>query len=155
MLKNTIKTLLAISLLMVVLLTAGCDSGADAQRVPGLTSDAVVKTFYDAAKNNRMSEAGLYVSASSKSDPKTVLKFMTGQSGVDQIKNSNILSVNQVTQQDSYAVVAVTMQEQSSLKITIKPVGLEKIGGEWYIVDLDQVYADAKYNVLLQLLGNI
>ena len=71
------------------------------------------------------------------------------------MKNSNILAVTEVTRQDNYAVMAVTMQEQDSLKITIKPVGLEKIGGEWYIVDMDQVYAGAKYKVLLQLLGNM
>jgi len=145
------------SLLMVVLLIAGCGggSGSGIQRIAGLTIEGTVKTFFDAAKNGRMNEAALYVSAASKSDPQTVLKFMTGQTGVEQIKNSNIFSINQVAQQGNYAAVVVTLQEQNSFKLTIKPIGLEKINGEWYIVDSDQILTDAKYKVLQQLLGNI
>lgn len=154
MFKNSMKSLLAVSMLLIVLLIAGCgDSGA--QRIAGLTTDGVVKTFFDAAKNGRMNEAALYVSPASKSDPQTVLNFMTGQNGVEQIKNSNILSIKEVTQQGNYAAVVVTLQEQNSFKLTIKPVGLEKIGDEWYIVDSTQILADAKYRVLFQLLGNI
>lgn len=157
MLKNSMKSLLAMSLLMVALLIAGCGggSGPGVQRIAGLTTEATVKTFFDAAKNGRMNEAALYVSSASKSDPQTVLKFMTGQTGVEQIKNSNIFSIKQVAQQGNYAAVIVTMQEQNTFKMTIKPVGLEKINGEWYIVDFDQIYTDAKYKVLQQLLANI
>ena len=155
MFKNSMKSLLAMSLLMVVMLVAGCGGGSGAQRIAGLTTDGVVKTFFDAAKNGRMNEAALYVSSASKSDPQTVFKFMTGQAGVEQIKNSNIFSIKQVTQQGNYAAVIVTLQEQNTFKMTIKPVGLEKVNGEWYIVDFDQIYTDAKYKVLQQLLANI
>ena len=156
MFKNSMKKLLAVSLLMVALVIAGCGgSGPGVQRIAGLTTEGTVKTFFDAAKSGRMNEAALYVSSASKSNPQTVLKFMTGQTGVEQIKNSNIFSIKQVTQQGNYAAVIVTMQEQNTFKMTIKPVGLEKINGEWYIVDFDQIYADAKYKVLQQLLANI
>lgn len=157
MIKNNMKKLLAMSLLLVVLLVAGCggSSGAGLQRVAGLSTEGTVKTFFDAAKNNRMNEAGLYVSAASKNNISTVLKFMTGQTGVEEIKNSNILSIKQITQQGNYAVVVATIQEQNSFKMTIKPVGLEKTNGEWYIIDFDQIYTDAKYKVLQQLLANI
>lgn len=156
MFRKSIKSLLAMGLLLTVLLVAGCgSSGSGLQRVAGLTTEGTVKTFFDAAKNNRMNEAGLYVSAATKNNISTVLKFMTGQTGVEEIKNSNILSVKQVTQQGNYAVVLVTIQEQNSFKMTIKPVGLEKTNGEWYIIDFDQIYTDAKYKVLQQLLSNI
>jgi len=157
MFKNSIKNLLALSLLMVMLLVAGCGggSGSGIQRVAGLSTEGTVKTFFDAAKSGHMNEAALYVSAASKADPNTVLKFMTGQTGVEQIKNSNIFSIKQIAQQSNYAAVVVTMQEQNSFKMTIKPVGLEKINGEWYIVDFDQIYTNAKYKVLQQLLANI
>lgn len=102
-----------------------------------------------------MSEAGLYVSNASKNDPKTVLKFMKGQSGIQEIKNTNIVSIKQVAQESNYAAVVVTIQEQNTVKMSVKPVGLEKINGEWYIVDFDQIYNGAKYKVLQQLLANI
>jgi hypothetical protein len=41
------------------------------------------------------------------------------------------------------------------MEVTIKPVGLEKVNGEWYIVDFDQIYNDTKYKVLQQLMANI
>lgn len=156
MIKNNMKKLLAMSLLLVVLLVAGCgSSSAGLQRIAGLTTEGTIKTFFDAAKNNRMNEASLYVSAASKNNIPTVLKFMTGQTGVEEIKNSNILSIKQIAQQGNYAAVVVTIQEQNSFKLTIKPVGLEKTNGEWYIIDFDQIYTDAKYKVLQQLLANI
>ena len=156
MFKNNMKSLLAMSLLLVVLLIAGCGgSGSGLQRIAGLTPEGTVKTFFDAAKNNRMEEASLYVSAASKNNIQTVLKFMTGQTGIEQIKNSNIVSNKEIAQQSNYAAVVVTVQEQNSFKMTIKPVGLEKVNGEWYIIDFDQIYTDAKYKVLQQLLANI
>jgi len=158
MFRNSMKLLLVIGALVGVMLVSGCggsDSGTGVQRIAGLNTEDTVKTFFDAAKNNRMNEAGLYVSAASKTNAQTVLKFMTGQSGMDQIKNSNILSIKQLTQQGNYAVVVATIQEANSFKMTIKPIGLEKVNGEWYIIDFDQVYADAKYKVLQQLLSNI
>jgi len=156
MLKKSVKTMLVFSLLTILLVIAGCGGGGSSvQRVKGLTPDGVVKTFFTAAKNNKMTEASLYVSPASKSDAQTVLKFLTGQSGIEQIKKSNLFSVKLVAQQGDYAAVIATLQEQDSLKFTVKPIGLEKINGEWYIVDFDQIYNDAKYKVLQQLLSNI
>lgn len=157
MVKNSMKNLMVISMLLVVLLIAGCGGGAESglQRIMGLNTEDTVKTFFEAAKNNRMNEASLYVAAASKNNAQTVLNFMTGQAGMDQLKKSNILSIKQITQQGNYAAVVVTIQETNSFKITIKPVGLEKMNGEWYIVDTDQIYTDAKYKILQQLLSNI
>ncbi len=154
--RKSIKSLLAMSLLFVVLLIAGCgSSGSGLQRIAGLTPEGTVRTFFDAAKNNRMDEAGLYVSAVSKNNIQTVLKFMTGQTGIEEIKKSNILSIKQIAQQGDYAAVLVTIQEQNTFKMTIKPVGLEKVNGEWYVIDFDQIYTNAKYKVLQQLLANL
>ena len=155
MFKRNVRILLAASLLIIVALVAGCGGGSGLQRVPGLSPTETVTTFFDAAKNNRMEEASLYVSAASKSDPNTVVKFMTGQSELTQIKNSNIMSIKQVAQQGNYAALLVTTQEQNTFKINMKPVGLEKVNGEWYIIDFDQIYTNAKYKVLQQLLANI
>jgi len=156
MFKNSMKSLLAMILLLTVFLIAGCgDSESGMQRITGLTTEGTVKTFFDAIQNDRMNEAALYVSSASKADNETVLNFMTGQTGVEQLKNSNIISVKEVTQEGNYAVVVATLQEKNSIKITIKPVGLERINGEWYIIDLDQIYTNAKYKILQQLLSNI
>lgn len=155
MFKRNVRILLAASLLLIIALVAGCGGGSGLQRVPGLSPTETVTTFFDAAKNNRMEEASLYVSAASKSDPNTVVKFMTGQSELTQIKNSNIMSIKQVAQQGNYAALLVTTQEQNTFKINMKPVGLEKVNGEWYIIDFDQIYRDAKYKVLQQLLANL
>lgn len=155
--KNSMKNVMVMSMLLVVLLIAGCGGGNESglQRIMGLNTEDTVRTFFEAAKNNRMNEASLYVSAASKSNAQTVLNFMTGQAGIEQIKRSNILSIKQITQQGNYAAVVVTIQESNSFKITIKPVGLEKVNGEWYIVDADQIYTDAKYKILQQLLANL
>lgn len=155
--KNSMRNVLVISMLLVVLLIAGCGGGTETglQRIMGLNTEDTVKTFFEAAKNNRMNEASLYVSTASKTNAQTVLNFMTGQAGMEQLKKSNILSIKQITQQGNYAAVVVTIQETNSFKITIKPVGLEKVNGEWYIVDADQIYTDAKYKILQQLLSNL
>lgn len=156
MFKRNVRILLAASLLLIIALVAGCGGDSSGlQRVPGLSPTETVTTFFDAAKNNRMAEASLYVSAASKSDPNTVVKFMTGQSELTQIKTSNIMSIKQVAQQGNYAALLVTTQEQNTFKINMKPVGLEKVNGEWYIIDFDQIYRDAKYKVLQQLLANL
>ncbi|HWR06805.1 hypothetical protein [Sporomusa sp.] len=149
------KFVLFAVLIMALLVTAGCGGGADLTRQSGLSPEEVVHTFFDAAKGNRMNEAALYVSPASVSDTKTVLKFVTGQSS-SSIKNSNLLSVKKVAQQGNYvATVATLQQEQNSLGFEIKPVGLEKIDGEWYIVDYDQALRDVKYKVLAQLLSGL
>lgn len=142
-------------LCLALLITAGCGGGGSQyKRVSGLSPEQVVHNFFDAAKGNRMNEAALYVSPASTGDTQTVLKFVTGQSSAT-IQNSNLLSVRKVAEQGNYAAVVVTMQQQNSINLTIKPVGLEKINNEWYIVDYDQVFRDAKYQVLAQLLKNI
>lgn len=151
--KKSLKTVAVVCLLLIVVLVAGCGGGSGAKRITGLSPDGVVKTFFDAAKNNKMNDAGAYISPTSAGDAKTVVKFMTGD--LDQIKKSNLISAKLAGQQGDYAVVATTLQEQDSFKFTVKPVGLEKINGEWYIVDFDQIYRDAKYKVLQQLLANI
>jgi hypothetical protein len=151
-LKN--KLVLAAVLVITLLVTAGC-GGSDVTRQPGLSPEQVIHSFFDAAKGNRMNEAALYVSPTSASDTKTVLKFVTGQSSTT-IKTSNLLSVKLVAQQGNYAAAVATLQqEQNSLNLIIKPVGLEKIDDEWYIVDYDQALREAKYKVLAQLLTRI
>ncbi len=148
------KFVLVAVLMMILVVTAGC-GGSDVKRPSGLSPEQVVHSFYDAAKAKRMNEAALYVSPASINDTQTVLKYVTGQSGAT-IKKSNLLSVKIVAQQGNYAAAVATLQsEQNSLSLTVKPVGLEKIDGEWYIVDYDQVYRDAKYRVLAQLLKGI
>ena len=148
------KLILAALLVITLLVTAGC-GGSDVTRQPGLSPEQVIHSFFDAAKGNRMNEAALYVSPTSASDTKTVLKFVTGQSSTT-IKTSNLLSVKLVAQQGNYAAAVATLQqEQNSLNLIIKPVGLEKIDDEWYIVDYDQALREAKYKVLAQLLTHI
>ncbi|MDF2570622.1 MAG: hypothetical protein K0R55_2226 [Sporomusa sp.] len=150
------KFILVAVLIITLLITAGCGGGGSKlERQSGLTPEQVVHSFFDAAKGNRMNEAALYVSPASVGDTQTVLKFVTGQSS-SSIKNANLLSVKKVTQQGNFtAVIATLQQEQNSLGIVIKPVGLEKINGEWYIVDYDQVFRDAKYQILAQLLKGL
>ncbi|MBP2663192.1 MAG: hypothetical protein H6Q71_1140 [Firmicutes bacterium] len=151
------KFLTVAVLMMALLLTAGCGGGNDSNltRQANLSPEAVIQNFFEAAKSSRMNEAALYVSPTSVGDTQTVLKFVTGQSSAT-IKNANLLSVKIVAQQGNYAAALATMQtEQNSLNLVLKPVGLEKINGEWYIVDYDQIFREAKYQVLAQLLKGI
>ena len=151
------KFLTVAVLMMALLLTAGCGGGNDSNltRQANLSPEAVIQNFFEAAKSSRMNEAALYVSPTSVGDTQTVLKFVTGQSSAT-IKNANLLSVKIVAQQGNYAAALATMQtEQNSLNLVFKPVGLEKINGEWYIVDYDQIFREAKYQVLAQLLKGI
>ncbi|SMC93522.1 hypothetical protein [Sporomusa malonica] len=150
------KFILVAVLIMALLVTAGCGGGgAKLKRQSGLSPEEVVHSFFDAAKGNRMNEAALYVSPTSIGDTQTVLKFVTGQSSTT-IKNANLLSVKKVVQQGNYAAALATLQQgQNSLSIVIKPIGLEKVNGEWYIVDYDQAFRDVKYQVLAQLLKGL
>ncbi len=142
--------------ILAVLTVAGCGGSGGAKRITGLDPNGVVKTFFAAAKDNQLNEAGLYVSPSSRSSSGSTLKVIADQLGIANLSAANLLSTKQVAAQDNYAVVVATMQNaQDSMKVTVKPVGLEKIDGEWYIVDFDQIYNDAKYKVLQQLLANI
>lgn len=150
-----IKIFMALTLLMLTIIIGGCGSSG-VQRVAGLSTDGVVRTFVDLAKQNKLNEAALYVSPSSTADSTAVLNFMTGQDGLAAIKNATILSLNQVAQQGNYAVMLATLQQEpNSMKLIVKPVALEKIDNEWYIVDINKVYTDAKYSVLAQLLSKI
>ena len=156
MANRKLTLILVVSILVIVLATAGCGGGSGVQRVSGLSSDDVVKTFFNAAKSGQLNEAALYVSPSSKNDPRTVMKYLTGLSGLEELKNANLLSLKKVTEQGNYAVVVATLQpEQNILGLTVKPVGLEKINGEWYIVDFNKIYQDSKYQLLQQLLSKI
>ncbi|MEG6586890.1 hypothetical protein [Dendrosporobacter sp. 1207_IL3150] len=155
MVKKSFKTLAVVSLLLIVVLVAGCGGGGSgAKRISGLSPDGVVKTFFNAAKSNNLNEAKLYVSPVSSGDVKTAIKFMTG-SGLTEIQKSNLASIKLAKQQGDFAVVVATLQEENSFRFTVKPIGLEKIDGEWYIVDFEQIYQNAKYKVLQQLLANI
>lgn len=145
----------ALTLFLLVAVIAGCGGGSDLSRVKGLSSTAVVDTFFNLAKAGKMEEAGLYVSDSSRNNARAAAKFISGEAGLKQLKKSSLLSLQQVAAQDNYAVVAATLQEQGTLKVSVTPVGLEKVDGEWYIVDLEQIYQNAKYQVLNQLLKNV
>lgn len=149
------KIILVAVLMLALLVTAGCGGGSGLKRQANLSPEGVIRTFFDAAKNNRMSEAALYVSPTSVGDMQTVLKYVTGQTKAS-VKKSNLLSVKIVAQQGDYAAALATLQtDQNSLSVAFKPVGLEKIDGEWYIVDSDQIFHQAKYRILAQLLSGI
>jgi hypothetical protein len=157
--KTVLKMTAVLTLLIMMILAAGCGGsggGDGVKRITGLAADEVVKTFFDAAKGGRLSEAGLYVSPSTANDPKVVIKYLTGKSGLEDIKNANLLSLRKVAEQGNYAAVVATLQTaQNSANIVVRPVGLERVGGEWYIVDFDKIYQDAKYQILQQLLSKI
>jgi len=151
--KRKSKALLAVAMLLILALIAGCGGGSSAQRPSGLAPDTVVKSFFDAAKANKLNDAALYVSPDSVNDTKVVIKYVTGQSALNELKNYNLLSVKKVAQQGDYAVVLATLQETNSFKVSAKPVGLTRANDEWYIVEFDKIYQDAKYKVLQQLMS--
>ncbi len=154
--KSMLKMTAVFTLLIVVLLAAGCGGGSGAKRITGLSADGVVKTFFEAAKSDRLNDAALYISPSTANDPRVVIKYLTGKSGLEDLKNANLLSLRKAAEQGDYAVVVATLQtEQNSFNVVIRPVGLEKINGEWYIVDFDKIYQDAKYKILQQLISKI
>lgn len=153
MVKKIARLFTMVSLLAFVFTAAGCGGGQTAQRISGLTPDNVVKTFFDAAKSNHIGEAALYVSDVSKSNPQTVLKYVTGQTDVQQLKDTNLILAKQVVAQGDYAVVAATLEKSGSFQL--KAIGLERVAGEWYIVDFDQILNNAKYSILRNLLSNI
>lgn len=152
--QKRLKLIVALFLVVIAFAAAGCGGGG-AQRILGLSADGVVQTFFDAAKAGNTNEATLYVSPSTLNDPSTVYQYLTGQNSLSSLKNANLLSLRKVAEQGNFAVVVATLQlQQNSLNVTVKPIGLEKINGEWYIVDNNQIYQDAKYHLLLQLLSN-
>lgn len=157
MLYNKHVKLAAALLVMIALLAllAGCGGGSGVQRIAGLSPDGVVKTFVTAVKADKLDEASLYVSPVSKSDPKTVAAFLSGTDGLGDLKTNNIAALKVLAQSGDYAAVVLTLQQENTFKLTVKPVGLERINGEWYIVDLNQIYQNAKYSVLAELLKRI
>lgn len=148
--KFTKITALVVMLVLVGLL-AGCGGGSAAKRITGLAPAAVVETFFNLVKSSSTNDATAYVSPASRSDVKAVMNL----SSLSEIKNSNLLSAKVVAQQGNYAVVSATMQAKDSFKISVKPVGLEKIDGEWYLVDFDSIANNAKYQVLQGLMSKI
>ncbi|EAX47657.1 hypothetical protein TcarDRAFT_1079 [Thermosinus carboxydivorans Nor1] len=155
--KQLLKATSLMAILVMVALLAGCGGGGSAaKRLTGLAPDAVVQAFFDAAKNNRLNEAALYVTPDSRRDTRALIDFLSGQNGLAELKQANLVKVTKVAEQGNYAVVLATLQtEPNSFKLSVKPVGLEKIDGEWYIVDFNNIYENAKYQVLAQLLKNI
>mgnify|MGYP000936438447 CR=1 FL=1 len=91
--RNRISAVAAIGVLLLALLAAGCGGGSSVQRVSGLSADAVVQTFFEAAKNGQYNEAGLYVESSSANDPKSVLKYLAGKTDLEQLKTAKLVSL--------------------------------------------------------------
>lgn len=149
------SVLLAAAMLLLLALAAGCGGGG-VKRIMGLAPAEVVKTFYDAAKNGNTAEAALYLSPDAAGNMEAVTKSLTGKLSLKDLRDANLLSVKEVARQDNYAVVVATLQRaQNSADVIVQPVGLEKINGEWYIVNPDKIYHDVKYQVLAQLLQKL
>lgn len=138
-------TLFSALVLVFFFTLTGC-GGPGVARITGLSPDKVVQTFYDAAKSSKMNEAALYVASESRS---------AGTDELGSLQNMNLLSVRKVAEQGDYAVVIATLQQQNSINISVKPVGLEKKDGEWYIVDINSIYQNAKYSILASLLSKL
>jgi len=153
MFKKKTTMVAVVAMVTLLALLAGCGGGGG-KRITGLSPDGVVKTFVNAAKVGKLNEASLYVSPTSASDPKAIAEFITGD-GLGELKTANLAAVKVVAQSGNYAAVVATLQQENTFKITVKPVGLERIDGEWYIVAFDQIYQNAKYGVLAQLMRGI
>jgi predicted small lipoprotein YifL len=153
-----VKKVMGLFLILVLfaLVIAGCGKGPDLHRIPGLTPDKVVATFHDLAKNQKYAEAALYVSPTSLASIKGVSSFLKNDLGLSDALNSNLLSVKVIGSSGDFAAVLATFQDGvNSTKFTMKAIGLEKINGEWYIVDNNTIYQNAKYKILQNLLSGI
>ncbi len=141
----------------VMALIAGCGGGGTSvHRITGLTPEKVVATFHDRAKDQNFAEAALYVSPTSLTAIKGVGNFLRNDFGLSDVVGSNLLSVKKIGENGDYAVVMATLQDGlNSAKISVKTIGLEKINGEWYIVDNDTVFRDAKYKLLQDLISSV
>lgn len=143
--KLKLNIAMVVLLLVSIFAITGCGGGSNATpRIMGLAPDGVVKTVFDNVKADRMNDAKEYLAPNTLGD-KTVIQEM---------KNSNLLFVKTVAQKGDYAVVLATLQQQNS-NLSVKPVGLEKINGEWYVLDVNNIYNNAKYSILQRLLTNI
>jgi len=144
------KLKLHITTMVIVLVSvfalAGCGGdSAGAPRINGLSPDGVVKTVFNEVQANKMNDAKEYLAPNTSGD----------NASIQVMKNSNLISVKTVANQGDYAVVVATIQQQNTTNFSVKPVGLEKINGEWYILDLNNIYNNAKYTLLQKLLNNI
>ena len=134
-----------VMLLVSIFALAGCGGGgAGAPRINGLTPDGVVKTVFNEVQTDRMNDAKEYLAPDTTGD----------NASIQAMKNSKLISVKTVANQGNYAVVVATMQQENSTNFSVKPVGLEKINGEWYILDVNNIYNNTKYALLQKLLNN-
>lgn len=141
----------AVAMLLLVFVVAGCGGGGG-KRIMGLTPTGVVQTFYSEARDGHTGTAALYLAPDNGGSTAAVVKSLTSKLSLQDLKSTNLLAVKEAAQQDNFAVVVATLQVQNSSNVVIQPVGLEKIDGEWYIVNPDKIAKDAKYQVLSQLL---
>jgi hypothetical protein len=82
--------------------------------------------------------------------------FLTKDLGLTDVVGSNLLSVKLLGKSGDFAVVTATLQDGlNSTKISVKTIGLEKIDGEWYIVDSNTIFQDAKYRLLQDLINDV
>jgi len=132
-------------LLISIFALVGCGGSAGNPRITGLTPDQVVKTVFNEVQANQMNDAKEYLAPNTSGD----------NASIELMKKSNLLSVKTVANQGDYAVVMATMQQQNTTNFSVKPVGLEKINGEWYIVDVNNIYNNAKYALLQKLLSSL
>lgn len=141
----------AVAMLALVLLVAGCGGGGG-KRIMGLSPTGVVQTFYSEARDGHTGTAALYLAPDDGGSTAAVVQSLTSKLSLKDLKNTNLLTVKEAAQQGNFAVVVATLQVQNSANVAVQPVGLEKIDGEWYIVNPDKIYKDVKYQVLAQLL---
>lgn len=151
--QRTQKMVTGILFLMLLAVTAGCANQNVTPRQSGLSPEAVVSTFFQSVKNDRLAEAGQYISPEIAAN-QDVIKEFSGQDDLTVLQTATLLNVKKVTEQDPYAVAAATLQTADG-GVQVKPVGLEKINGEWYLVPINQIYQQAKYQLLLKLLLSI
>ena len=144
----------AVTMLVLVILAAGCGGGGG-KRITGLTPTGVVQTFYNEAQDGHTGTASLYLAPDDGGSTAAVVKSLTSKLSLKDLKNTNLLAVKEAARQDNFAVVVATLQVQNSANVVVQPVGLEKIDGEWYIVNPEKVAQDAQYQVLAQLLTKL
>lgn len=154
MVKQKRRAIALVLMLVMAAALAGCGGGSNAKRPAGLAPDAVVQNFIDSAKADNLKEAGLYVSPDSTGNAKTVIKYVTG-GDLKELKQSNVLALKKQAEKGDYAVVLATLQTMNSYKVNVKPVGLTRVNQEWYIVEFDQIYQDAKYKVLMEMMSKL
>lgn len=142
-LKLRITTVVMVLVSMFVL--AGCDGSTGAPRITGLAPEAVVRTVFSEVQADHMSDAKEYLAPDTTGD----------NSSLQTMRNSNLINAKTVANQGGFAVVMATTMQQNTSNISVKPVGLEKINGEWCILDVNNIFNNTKYAVLQRLLGNM